>query len=480
MAAVASCAAACFAQSAVAAVPRIVGGSPIGVAQAPWQAVLTINSTTLCGGVVIGARTVLTAAHCVTAEGTVTPVAPGNVVVVVGSADLTRTSPTQQTRSVSSLRVHPFYDPLHDEDDVAVLTLASPLDLSGAAVRAIPVVAANAYPPPGIAARVTGFGQSTTTGALDGLLRAAAATITASDDPDCSLSGDSAVQLCTTPSVSGACFGDSGGPLTTGSPAVLVGLVEGGISANCSVAGNRFSNLAAVELRAFIQGEGVIPRAPRGGSGSGAPQLSGAWTVGATLTCAPGIWTGSPSFTYTFTGGARAQTGASPRYALLAGDLGHQLACIVAARNAGGIAVARTLTTSPIAPAPPIRPAPIPRPAPSPRPPTVTIRSVHCRRQLCKVTFTVVDPASRSARTTAHAVARHTIRSCRRHRRSRRCRTRVLRQAMHISLARKPTAYIATRKRVHTGRVQFRVTATSTISGLRSKTAARWVIVRAR
>lgn len=454
---------------------RVVSGTPIAITQAPWQTAVRIGTARFCGGAIIGPRTVLTAAHCVTVPPTPAPIADvGAITVTAGSADLTSPSPTQQDRSVSGLRVHPYYDPERLEDDIAVLTLASPLDLTGASVRAIPLVAANAYPAPGTAATVTGYGQTSvgSLGVADGRLHSAPATIADSDDPGCSSDGASAVHVCTVPSTSGACYGDSGGPLVAGSPAVLVGLVTDGTTRDCSVAGNRYASLAAPELRAFVDDAPSIPRAPRGGS----PQLSFDWRVGATLTCAPGAWTGSPALTYVFAGGARAQAGPNAAYPLLAEDAGRRIRCVVLAQNVGGIAVARTFATGPIAVAPPV----VPGPPPVASPPHVTIRSARCKRRRCTVTFAVIDPASPSAPPRTSAVARRSARSCTGRGKARRCRTSTRSQTLRVRPASTPGVYVATRARVATGRVQFRVGATSGASGLRSRTATRSLTVRAR
>jgi Ca2+-binding RTX toxin-like protein len=65
------------------------------------------------------------------------------------------------------------------------------------------------------------------------------------------------------------------------------------------------------------------------------PAISGRADAGATLTCAPGRWTGASSFAYQWLrDGKPATTG--PTYRPAAADIGHTLACTVTATNAAG------------------------------------------------------------------------------------------------------------------------------------------------
>ena len=69
--------------------------------------------------------------------------------------------------------------------------------------------------------------------------------------------------LCAIGADSSTCQGDSGGPLTEGSPPSQVGIVDFGLN-ECPVGEpDVFTNVAAPEIRAFIEGSESPPVAAR-------------------------------------------------------------------------------------------------------------------------------------------------------------------------------------------------------------------------
>src|SRR5215207_6783539 len=122
---------------------QIVGGNTVmSPEEAPWSVFITAvgaDGTTLCSGSIIAPDQVLTAAHCVLDGAKPLPASAFSVVggIVDGrlGADWTRI----QARQVGSTRVHPGYVTTLRGYDVAVLSLLQPFDLSGPAVRAIPL-----------------------------------------------------------------------------------------------------------------------------------------------------------------------------------------------------------------------------------------------------------------------------------------------------------------------------------------------------
>lgn len=107
------------------------GEEPAGEeGQEVWQLV--------CSGALVNQRSVVVAAHCVTELGKLLPVAVGNIKVVMGKhyrSDHRDTKNLQHLR-VSSILIHPNYDPLVLDSDLAVLKL---LDKARIGERVLPV-----------------------------------------------------------------------------------------------------------------------------------------------------------------------------------------------------------------------------------------------------------------------------------------------------------------------------------------------------
>jgi hypothetical protein len=76
------------------------------------------------------------------------------------------------------------------------------------------------------------------------------------------------------------------------------------------------------------------------------PAITGSPDAGATLTCNPGTWTGSPTFTYGWAvDGTTISGAATSTYTVIVVEEGHKLTCVVNATNAGGSA---TATSTPV------------------------------------------------------------------------------------------------------------------------------------
>lgn len=215
----------------------VVGGNPVRVADSPWVVALAsrdrfggTRAGQFCGGVVVAPTKVLTAAHCLsrTVLGKEASEIP-DLRVLSGRSELVGAG--GQEIAVSGTRVAPQYDPVTNNVDVAVLTLAKALPASQVIGLAGP--GDPAYQP-GTSATVYGWGDTRGDGSYASSLHAAQVTVLS--DQACGqaypggLSGRyvASTMLCAGDAKGGrdACQGDSGGPLVA--QGRLIGLVSWG------------------------------------------------------------------------------------------------------------------------------------------------------------------------------------------------------------------------------------------------------------
>jgi secreted trypsin-like serine protease len=414
--------------SRVQVVPDIIGGRQTSIEQVPWQVYIEggydesagKTFTTFCGGSILDSTHILTAAHCTDAENATTGYPAEIFKVLAGDSDDRSNSSTTQERAVASIRRDPLYSPSPTtSDDVAILTLTSPLELSAAKhAEAIPLVATGATPPPGTQLAVSGYGkeQGPETDPPTGELFSTTVTAISSDACRNLVYPDSAVLLCTIAANSSFCEGDSGSALTEGDPPVQVGIVDFS-PYECPVdQPNVFTNVAAPEIRAFIEGSESPPIAPRPTS---APVIKTSSSLSSTpvdfspLTCEPGGWSGSPFYTYTFQTESAdeqaLQSGSSNVFTPPASLLGVPLVCVVQARNPGGVATNRSATTPAIA-------------ADTSRP-SASIAALRCRLRTCTLAIAATDPNDAALKVTVTA-SHPVIAKCRSQRGHRPTRTR--------------------------------------------------------
>ncbi|MGK5531192.1 serine protease [Streptomyces sp. URMC 129] len=232
-------------RTAAAAGAAVVGGHPAPVSRTPWVVALSsrelfgdVRSGQFCGGAVVGSRTVVTAAHCLTRP--VPGGGPGDLrdlTVIAGRDDLDGTAGREVP--VTGTWINPAYDAGTNAGDLAVLTLAEPLP----AHYVLPV-ADRGHPvyTPGTPADVLGWGDTAGDGSYAHRLHSARVRIL--DDAACAdayeaetgATGgtgegslfDAESMVCAASPGGGkdACQGDSGGPLVAGG--LLVGLVSWG------------------------------------------------------------------------------------------------------------------------------------------------------------------------------------------------------------------------------------------------------------
>lgn len=203
---------------------EIINGAPIPITEAPWQVALLFAGepndydAQFCGGSIIDTRWIATAAHCIVLPGIISP---AQVQVLAGVADLTNPGAVPRS-NVAQIVVRPDYSLITDANDLALLKLTTPLDLSGATRRAIALPDDPAWPTAGTAALISGWGSTSTTDPPDYPSDLQGATVEVQTDPGaatCGLYGagyDPDTMLCAghvTAPVTDTCQGDSGGPL---------------------------------------------------------------------------------------------------------------------------------------------------------------------------------------------------------------------------------------------------------------------------
>lgn len=389
--------AASFGPSVEPVLPEIVGGQEASIEQFPWQVFVFVVASeggqpieAGCGGSILSADEVLTAAHCVTHEGTMTKYPASDIVVIAGVSNVAEAWEKFQVPlgaqevNVASVRTHPYYSFSPFRDDVAVLQLGTELNLSGPAAKAIQLVPVGATPAGGTALSLSGFGKQNGAPTAPPNWRLYSTSLTAVGSDACRelVGSESAVTLCASGASSAPCQGDSGGPLTEGSPAVEVGTVDYGLLGCPTAFSSGFANLAAPEVRDFIEGSEAPPVAPRQTSPAVITATGPPAVTFSPETCAPGGWTGSPLFTYTFENEAATpqvlQSGPSNVFTPPASAAGSSIVCIIQAANAGGVSTARTGT--------------VPALAGDTTQPQSSISGVSCRGQSCTLGVDARDP----------------------------------------------------------------------------------------
>jgi hypothetical protein len=448
--------------------PFVVGGTAIPIENVPWQVFLRIGDDLGCGGSVLDATHVLTAAHCVVAPGQPAPRPVSAFTVMAGFSDTTTwgggTPPAgTQVSGVTNVRVHPFYDEATKTDDVAVLTLAKALSLTGPRVKAIALAPVGGGPAPGAPLGFSGYGAQVEGRPPDGKLYGATLTAVSDDQcrPNIAVNASASVQ-CVAAANQASCFGDSGGPLTAGG--VQVAVASYAPQSGCARGPSGFADVTAPEVRAFIDGAAGIPVAPRQTD----PALL--YSVnppvhGSPMTCAPGTWSNGPALAYTFVNdatGQALQSGPSATLVPAAAHRGAPIACIVSASNAGGTSTARTGTTAAV--------------QPDLVPPNSALTSVRCRKRRCTVRLGAADRNSQGALKIRVTAERRVRGGCGKGKQRRRCtRTRVKRFAVkHL----KGTTYRATASRVPRGKAKLRVRVTDAVGNRRRPDLTRRIRVR--
>ena len=203
---------------------RIVGGVDADITAVPWQvAVMDSSFIQYCGGSILNASWILTAAHCEVAVGDK---------VGAGHSRLTTMASSGQIRTVAQAITVPGYVTSEQGKDVMLLRLNAPLDLSGPNAKAIPLATESdaAGFAPGAVGTVSGWGTLSFEGASPNQLKRVDLDISTTAAVRASYGTLSADQIGAARAGKDSCQGDSGGPLAVriGGVAKLVGVVSWG------------------------------------------------------------------------------------------------------------------------------------------------------------------------------------------------------------------------------------------------------------
>lgn len=197
---------------------KIIGGVEAVDGSLPWQVSLGVarisdtRAAHFCGGSVVSATWIVTAAHCVTR------LAPDKLRVVAGSNTL---QPGLPRYAVKRIIVHPAFAALTMDRDIALLELAEPLPM-GNRIQAIALLRTGQEKKSLVkdaALTVTGWGVTVEDGVAVASLRVLDVPLVLRRSCNRALAYDGAISIhmiCAGYPSGGrdACQGDSGGPLT--------------------------------------------------------------------------------------------------------------------------------------------------------------------------------------------------------------------------------------------------------------------------
>ena len=121
-------------------VGKIVGGENAASNTWGWAVSLYINENSLCGGSIISSSWIITAAHCVYGM---------NASQVAVSAATNELFGLKQWRYASSVVSHPKYDNNTEENDIALIEVSPPFNMTdpGIAKICLPMSTNEDFPP---------------------------------------------------------------------------------------------------------------------------------------------------------------------------------------------------------------------------------------------------------------------------------------------------------------------------------------------
>jgi trypsin len=187
----------------------IVGGTVAAPGSHPYILSVQLNGQHVCGAALLSPTTAVTAAHCYAEN-------PRNTSISAGRQNITVAETSAQTRKVSSYVIHPRFDAVTVDSDIAVLHWKEPLALNSR-VGVVPYAPQGSGPPVGSSMDIAGWGV------LNEDSREPSAELRRLDVPVLSDTAcarryypgaDTSTKFCAGFAGGGedACYGDSGGP----------------------------------------------------------------------------------------------------------------------------------------------------------------------------------------------------------------------------------------------------------------------------
>lgn len=136
---------------------RIVGGEEIAIEDVPYQVSLQAPNSHICGGSIIAARWILTAAHCTSYQ------SAARLRVRIGSSQHNSGGTLHNVRRIVA---HPAYDPWTIDYDFALLELVDDVRLDNGTAQAIGLPEQDEPVADDTPAQVSGWGNTQVSGSV--------------------------------------------------------------------------------------------------------------------------------------------------------------------------------------------------------------------------------------------------------------------------------------------------------------------------